>query len=327
MNSDNLENNDKIAICGDHKFDRTDRLAIFNDTVSKIKSSPDLQESIKRSIEDTKIYPAGRCIKINETSHASENYRHTPVLLNATTIEATLFFKQDNPDKKVGILNFASATNPGGGVTKGANAQEESLCRVSTLYDCLNNQVVMDGFYNPNRESGDSLHTDTCIYTPDVAIIKSDRAVPLDKPVYVDVISCSAPNLRDKPSNDYNPGDKTRVDINEEELLDLHIKRANQIFRVAIDNNIDILIIGAFGCGAFKNNPRIVAKAYKIITDKYIDRFDLVVYAIPTKVKYIGGAKDTDPNYTAFFDELFPEEVAAELDLDGEEHEENNNEK
>lgn len=144
------------------------------------------------------------------------------MLLNATTVEATLFFKENNPDKKIGILNFASATNPGGGVTKGANAQEESLCRVSTLYQCLNSPVVMDGFYNPNRESGDSLHTDTCIYTPDVAIIKGDRAVTLNKPVYVDVISCSAPNLRDKPSNDYNPGDKTRVNISDEKLLDLH---------------------------------------------------------------------------------------------------------
>lgn len=305
---DDKDGNDIIAICGDRKFNRADRLEIFNDTVSKINSSPDLQESIKRSIENTKIYPAGKSIEISKTSHSSENYRHIPVLLNATTVEATLFFKENNPDKKIGILNFASATNPGGGVTKGANAQEESLCRVSTLYQCLNSHVVMDGFYNPNRESGDSLHTDTCIYTPDVAIIKGDRAVTLNKPVYVDVISCSAPNLRDKPSNDYNPGDKTRVNISDEELLDLHIKRADQIFRVAIDNGINILIAGAFGCGAFKNNPRIVAKAFNSITEKYIDNFDLVVYAIPTKVKYIGGAKDTDPNYKAFFDELFPEE-------------------
>lgn len=308
--SNNNDKDDIIAICGDHKFNRADRLEIFNDTVSKINSSPDLQESIKRSIENTKIYPAGESIKISETCHTSENYRHIPVLLNATTVEATLFFKENNPDKKIGILNFASATNPGGGVTKGANAQEESLCRVSTLYQCLNSPVVMNGFYNPNRESGDSLHTDTCIYTPDVAIIKGDRAVTLNKPVYVDVISCSAPNLRDKPSNDYNPGDKTRVNISDEELLDLHIKRADQIFRVAIDNGISILIAGAFGCGAFKNNPRIVAKAFNSITEKYIDSFDLVVYAIPTKVKYIGGAKDTDPNYKAFFDELFPEEEA-----------------
>lgn len=304
------DKDDIIAICGDHKFNRADRLEIFNDTVSKINSSPDLQESIKQSIKNTKIYPAGKSIEINETCHSSENYRHIPVLLNATTVEATLFFKENNPDKKIGILNFASATNPGGGVTKGANAQEESLCRVSTLYQCLSSPVVMDGFYNPNRESGDSLHTDTCIYTPDVAIIKGDRAVTLNKPVYVDVISCSAPNLRDKPSNDYNPGDKTRVNINDEELLDLHIKRADQIFRVAIDNGIDILIAGAFGCGAFKNNPRIVAKAFNSVTEKYIDSFDLVVYAIPTKMKYIGGAKDTDPNYKAFFDELFPEEEA-----------------
>lgn len=64
-NENGNENGGIIAICGDHKFDRADRLEIFNDTVSKINSSPDLQESIKQSIENTKIYPAGKSIKIN----------------------------------------------------------------------------------------------------------------------------------------------------------------------------------------------------------------------------------------------------------------------
>lgn len=332
VNNDNIENNDKnmsgeLINCGTPVFNRTERLVIFNDTVSKIKSSPDLQESIKRSIKNTKIYPADKIIKVNKdcntksTDMNDDNDKHNSLLFNIGSIDAALHMKKMYPDKKVGVLNFASATNPGGGVTKGANAQEESLCRVSTLYDCLNSQVVMDGFYNPNRESGDSLHTDTCIYTPDVAIIKNDRAVPLDKPVYVDVISCSAPNLRDKPSNDYNPGDKTRVNINDEELLELHIKRINQIFRVAIDNNIDILIVGAFGCGAFKNNPRIVAKAFKVITDEYINYFRFVITAIPTDMLFDGSIKNADPNYMAFFDEMFPYELMAAIKLKDEDSE------
>ncbi len=72
------------------------------------------------------------------------------------------------------MLNFASATNPGGGVVKGSSAQEECLCRCSVLYPCLDTRKMWAKFCDPHRQAGDPLYNDDCIYTPRVRVIKSD---------------------------------------------------------------------------------------------------------------------------------------------------------
>lgn len=80
--------------------------------------------------------------------------------------------------KKVCVLNFASATNPGGGVIKGSSAQEEAICRCSTLYPNLKEQRMWNQFYSPHRRARDPLHNDDCIYTPSVMVFKSDTDYP-----------------------------------------------------------------------------------------------------------------------------------------------------
>ena len=67
--------------------------------------------------------------------------------------------------QKVCVLNFASAGNPGGGVEKGATAQEECLCRCSNLYPCLKTQEMWNGFYKPHRNARNPIHNDDIIYT------------------------------------------------------------------------------------------------------------------------------------------------------------------
>lgn len=80
----------------------------------------------------------------------------------------------------------------------------------------------------------------------------------------VDVLTCAAPNLRNAPSNFMNPcaGDEP-ADIAEDALYKLHLKRIEKLFRVAAANKAEVLILGAFGCGAFCNPPEIVAKAFR----------------------------------------------------------------
>lgn len=90
------------------------------------------------------------------------------------TLEAAAAYAE----KQVCILNFASATNPGGGVTKGSSAQEEAICRCSTLYPNLKESWVWNKFYGPNRRQQDPLHKDDCIYTPGVLVFKSDTSYP-----------------------------------------------------------------------------------------------------------------------------------------------------
>lgn len=189
-----------------------------------------------------------------------------------------------NPnDGFVAVLNFASATTPGGGVTKGSTAQEECICRCSTLYPALNQQMCWDEYYNVNRKALDNRGSDAIIYTQDVLVFKDKDYNLLDKgnEFYIDVITCAAPNLREKPHNSYNDGaNPKQLVLSDDELYDIHVKRAKHIFNVANGEGVDYLVLGAFGCGAFKNNPEVVAKAYRDVIPEYINNFKVIDFAI-----------------------------------------------
>ncbi len=196
------------------------------------------------------------------------------------------------------VHNFASASNPGGGVVNGANAQEECLCRCSGLYFSLNTKKMWDGFYQPHRDTHDPLHNDDIIYTPDVLVFKTDtsepKLLPEDKWYKVDVITCAAPNLRRDPSNIYNAGDGSiSAVLSKEELYKLHVKRLRRILDVAANEGAEVVVLGAFGCGAFRNDSRVVAKASADVIVEYKRAFKVIEFAI-----YCG--KNGEGNYMAF---------------------------
>lgn len=200
------------------------------------------------------------------------------------TFEAAIALHKEFPDKKIAVLNFASATRPGGGVKTGSRAQEESLCRCSTLFPTLDRHWLWQAYYDVNRAAHDVRHTDACIYSPGVVICKTDEDIPArmksEAFVTVDVISCAAPNLRNKPSNGHNTETGTAIQMTEMALFELHLKRAKHIMHVAAANRVDILVLGAFGCGAFANDPKVVAKAYYAALANYRARFDVIEFAI-----------------------------------------------
>lgn len=175
--------------------------------------------------------------------------------------------------KKVCILNFASATNPGGGVTKGSSAQEEAICRCSTLYPNLKEQHAWNAFYAPHRRARDPLHNDDCIYTPGVMVFKSDaeypQLLPEEKWHSVNVLTCAAPNLRERPGN----GD-TAAHISKDDLKALHEKRMRRVLEIAWAKENEVVILGAFGCGAFRNPPAVVAQAMKTVVQEYRRKFE-----------------------------------------------------
>lgn len=96
----------------------------------------------------------------------------------------------------------------------------------------------------------------------------------------MDVITCAAPNLRKMPYNTMNPGSAEPIRVSDAELLKIHKKRGMHILNIAAANHADILILGAFGCGAFRNNPSIVARAYKEILPDYIGYFKAINFAV-----------------------------------------------
>lgn len=70
------------------------------------------------------------------------------------------------------------------------------------------------------------------------------------------------------------------ADIAEDALYKLHLKRIEKLFRDAAANKAEVLILGAFGCGAFCNPPEIVAKAFREVQKKYESYFEVIEYAI-----------------------------------------------
>jgi uncharacterized protein (TIGR02452 family) len=222
------------------------------------------------------------------------------VVSNKRSLEAAESYAKQG--KKVCVLNFASATNPGGGVVNGSSAQEECLCRCTTLYPCLNNDALWEAFYAPHRKTANPLYNNDCIYTPGVRVFKSDTNFPeplVQKDWWnVNVLTCAAPNLRERPSNAMNPhaGDKA-AKITSAELEKLLMARIRRIFEIAVANGNEVLILGAFGCGAFKNPPEIVAKVFNAVMQDYLCHFDTIEYAVYHTEREVA-------NYEAFCQEI-----------------------
>lgn len=258
---------------------RESNIVVFEDTLKHCYGNEDLKKAIDYSTANQQIV----CESLESTPRKFDDRAVVKVTRNRT-FEAAESYK----NKRVAVLNFASHTNPGGGVKKGSNAQEESLCRCSTLYPIL--RAAEDDFHRKHRkmirlDMLDSLYNDDCIYTPDVVVFKTDTRRPrlLDESEWymTDVITCAAPNLRRDPSNKINPhSGKRAANISDEELFNLHRQRIAQIFQLAKNSGAEVLVLGAFGCGAFKNPPEIVARAFREVTEEFIYDFKVIEFAI-----------------------------------------------
>ena len=301
-------------------FFNEELVQVFEDTQRFYTENPILADAVEASRRNTKLYeaddypplPANPIQRNDSTQHndptqhnattqprASTQRKHEVRVTKHKTFEAAMALHKEFPDKKIAVLNFASAMRPGGGVKKGARAQEESLCRCSTLFPTIDRRWLWNEYYDVNRAAKDVRHSDACIYSPGVIICKTDESIPKRMPesefVTVDVISCAAPDLKKKPYNRYNPETGRAINVDNQELYVIHLKRARHILHIAAANRVDILVLGAFGCGAFHNDPEVVAEACKdaILDDQYKDKFDLIEFAIYCK------ATETR-NYEAF---------------------------
>ena len=96
----------------------------------------------------------------------------------------------------------------------------------------------------------------------------------------VDVLTCAAPNLRAIPNNAMNPGTGAPVKVSDRELLELHKKWARHMLAAAAVNGAEILVLGAFGCGAFQNKPEVVARAYRETIDEFTPFFERIEFAV-----------------------------------------------
>ncbi len=265
---------------------------IFKDTERMCKTDAELSDATKVSVANQRFIAEAEDIPTPELNIYRK--KANVVVSKKRTYEAAKAYKGNH----VAVHNFASATNPGGGVVNGAGAQEECLCRCSNLYFCLNTPDMWGMFYTPHRAAHDPIHNDDIIYTPDIVVFKTDTDRPelmeRDDWYIVDVITCAAPNLREKPSNRYNSGDGTRaVTLSNRELQVIHEKRLRRILDSAVMNHADTVILGAFGCGAFCNEPQVVATAAANVVRDYMYAFKNIEFAVYCR-------PNDDSNYRVF---------------------------
>ena len=274
------------SVTTEKKPDRMSMKSVFTDTCQMIECSPRLKNMTDISRKNQQLYRSGEDIPLPENPMFPDDIS---VCANRTFQEAVDLHKKF-PDAKIAVLNFASATHPGGGVVNGARAQEESLCRCSNLYQCLNTPELIRDYYQFHRERHDCLYTDRLIYTPGIAIIKTDTSqperLPEDMWTMVDVITCAAPNL-----GGY------RGTIGSEDLYHIHLSRGRKILSAAAANGAEVLVLGAFGCGAFGNDPFIVSKAYSELLSEFSGYFRHVSFAV-----FCSNTESS--NYVAFEEEF-----------------------
>lgn len=154
---------------------------------------------------------------------------------------------------KLGVLNFASAMNPGGGFLKGSNAQEESIARVSTLYKFLIQE--MDTYYEYNRTGDFEFYADRAVYSGGVELFRQDDGRYLSHCLPCNILTIPAVNTNKV---------KNKGKINEHML-----KRIYMLCSIFANEHDDTLILGAFGCGVFGNNISDVAGFFHTVLCDY----------------------------------------------------------
>ncbi|MGI5460135.1 TIGR02452 family protein [Streptomyces sp. CA-249302] len=171
----------------------------------------------------------------------------------------------------VAVLNFASARNPGGGFLNGAQAQEEALCRASALYTCL---LRAPEFYDHHRSHRDAFYTDRVVHCPAVPVFRDDRGRLLDEPYTAGFLTAAAPNAgvirRTTPD---------RV----ADIPGALATRAERVLETAAAGGYRRLVLGAWGCGVFQNDPAQVADAFRALLapgGRFARSFEHVTFGI-----------------------------------------------
>ncbi len=225
---------------------------------------PQEREAIQQSAEQQ--------IEKSLTSHQSiaEIECTTETTLQAAERLAT---KEERPH--VMALNFASARNPGGGFLGGSQAQEESLARSSSLYPSI---VQMTEMYEHNRREKSCMYSDYMIYSPEVTIFRNDDGSLREQPYTVSIITAPAVNAGVVRERERGMAEK---------IEDVMKQRIRYILSVAVTHGQQTLILGAYGCGVFRNRPEQVATWFGdiLLNEHYALLFDKIVFAILDRSK------------------------------------------
>lgn len=219
----------------DHQKIRDIRIQQFNDLTSLQNYLIELGEiSIKPSHN---FIPKNTNNNTNTYDFQKISFRQENVIETMSQIE------------NVGVLIFASAKNPGGGVLNGSIAQEEAISYHTTWYS---NAKLNSQFYLEKGAS--ALNTDN-VSIANGFLLTDINHNELSSPKPIFFIACAAPNKTGIISQG--------LKINDETIYHHLELRICKILQAAEENNVENLILGAFGCGVFGLDSKIVASLFK----------------------------------------------------------------
>jgi len=235
-----------------------DLINVFNDTM---QYSNELTNSITKKYTFDNILR--QLYRKNEPPAIPSNFYNVKVE-NSDTVSSLVNLSKVG---KTAVLNMASYKRPGGGVARGARAQEESLFRCSNL-----GKVISKEDFYPLKEN-------EALYTKDAIFFKDKDYEYMDE-VKCDVITIAALRLH---ANIKEDGEiYYEFDSKDEDYKDLTKDKIRLMLSMAALNGVKNLVLGAWGCGVFKNDPATIANYFKeiLIYERYANLFDNIVFAI-----------------------------------------------
>lgn len=209
-----------------------------------------IAEELAECCRNTRLYPPDELNQLIVSLDPPIPVDMTLSVSNCTTFAAARVLLNDGFDDPL-CLNFASAKNPGGGFLSGSQAQEECLARASALYASLRTQPA---YYEANRRSGTSLYTNHAIYSPGVPVFRDDEDALLAVPYSVSMVTSPAVNAGAVRNNE--PDNVAKIEATMRQ-------RIASVLAIARNHGHRALVLGAWGCGVFGNEPTHVARWFR----------------------------------------------------------------
>jgi uncharacterized protein (TIGR02452 family) len=231
----------------------------------------DIAASVRACLEATQFLPPEQLESLRQgvLGRQPEALTTSFEVVNETTLAGITRVLADGKGP-VAVLNFASAKNPGGGFLNGSQAQEESLARSSALHKSL---LRAWEFYERHRASPSLLYSDAMIWSPNCPVFRDDEGTLLEEPHLVSFITSPAPNAGAAADN--RPEELAQIP-------EVFRRRSEYVLALAASKGYRRLVLGAWGCGVFRNDPAVVAAAFvrHLRRGAWSGRFERVVFSV-----------------------------------------------
>lgn len=228
----------------------------------------DIAKQHRKSVEKSLLITPEEGERLLQKHYFSNGIKKADISLENIAVVKAVLDCTEKGREEIGVLNFASAKNPGGGFLNGAMAQEESIAASSGLYETL---LQHKTYYEVNRQCGTMIYTDYAIYSPDVVFFRDEKFSLLQQTATASVLTLPAVNY----------GQVLLKKENEQLAKKVMKKRMELALAIFVEKRCKTIILGAYGCGVFRNVPSDVAKWWQELLKKGYDKaFETILFAV-----------------------------------------------